>query len=363
MNRGIETFARECFDGLKGTAGLDLHLFKGAGEEVGDNEHRLWCLPRTRALAGVLAKIINRTPYVVEQLSSFVPLVRAIRRDRPNIVYTSDGNLLRRLHQFRRQIDVPFKLLFSNGGPVGPPFRFADHVQQVAPRYYQEALAAGELSTKHSLVPYGINVPEGDPDRSAEAIRRARLTLELPLDRSIVLSVGWISAGHKRMDYTIDEIAALPEPRPFLVLLGNIDEASPAVINRAKERLGLENFSARSEPYERVPLYYQAANVFVLASLKEGFGRVYLEALIAGLPCVAHDNEVTRFVTAGYATLGDLSMPDAMTRVLSDLIQQTPSESEGAARRNFVRQRFSWPALRSEYRGMFSRCALPTQTT
>ena len=33
IDRGIETFFREAFDGLRGTEGLDITLYKGAGTE------------------------------------------------------------------------------------------------------------------------------------------------------------------------------------------------------------------------------------------------------------------------------------------------------------------------------------------
>jgi hypothetical protein len=55
-------------------------------------------------------------------------------------------------------------LLYSNGAPLHPPFLEVDHVQQVAPFYYDEALNAGEPPERHSLVPYGISVHAGDPD-------------------------------------------------------------------------------------------------------------------------------------------------------------------------------------------------------
>ena len=34
LNRGIESFFREAFDGLRGTDGLDITLYKGAGEKL-----------------------------------------------------------------------------------------------------------------------------------------------------------------------------------------------------------------------------------------------------------------------------------------------------------------------------------------
>jgi glycosyltransferase involved in cell wall biosynthesis len=62
------------------------------------------------------------------------------------------------------------------------------------------------------------------------------------------------------------------------------------------ELLGADNFQTRSVALKEVKNYYKIADAFILASLGEGFGRVFLEAMCYGLPCLAHDYEVTRFV-------------------------------------------------------------------
>jgi glycosyltransferase involved in cell wall biosynthesis len=357
LDRGIETFARECFDGLRERPELDLTLFKGAGKEA-PGERVLWNLPRTGRAANLLGKAVRRNGYVVEQLSSFLPLVRAIRAERPEVIFSSESNLRFQLYRWRRWIGVPFKLLFSNGGPVRPPFIRTDFVQQVAPPYLEEALAAGEPKDKHFLVPYGIKVPSGNPDAEPGTKQSARMRLRLPVHRSLVLSVGWISAVHKRMDYLVREVAALPAPRPFLVMLGHMDEASPPILALANQLLGKDGYAARSVPYAEVPDYYRAADVFTLGSLKEGFGRVYLEALIGGLPCAVHDHDhpVMRFVLGGEGEFGDFSQPGALSRLLMSLLAAPTDSTAAARRRQAVRTRFGWDALAPAYLEMFRAC-------
>ena len=355
INRGIETFARECFDGLHGIEGLQIELFKGAGEENSD-EHRLWNLPRNGKLAPFLGKIINRNGYAIEQLSSFLPFVDRIRKGKPDIIFYSDSNLGFQLYKWRKQIGVPYRLLFSNGGPCEPPFSRTDFVQQVAPFYKEQALLAGEVSSKHFQVPYGINVPDRnillkDGDR-----RKLKQQLGLPIDRQIVISVGWISATHKRMDYVVEEIAALPEPRPYLVMLGHIDSNSPPIIELATQKLGQDGFMARSLPYEQVSNYYSVADIFVLGSLKEGFGRVYLEAMIHGLPCIVNDHPVMRYVLAEQGIFVDLSKPDAMSTALADLLQRSQNLDSKIGRIEYVRGKFSWENLAQDYLQMFINC-------
>ena len=357
-HRGIESFFRESFDHLKGTPGLNAKLLKGGGAPAVD-ETVVKCLPKTGRLARMIGIATGRSSYAVEQWSSFPSVAREIRRFRPHVVFTSDANLSFLLRRFRRQIGAPFRVLFSNGGPCHPPFDRHDFVHQVAPFYLDEAVSAGEPPEKHFLVPYGIHVPEA-PIPGPEEKRALRERLRLPVDRRVILSVGWIARRHKRMDYVIEEIARLPEPRPFLQLLGAIDEDSAEIVAMGDGMLGPENFSVRSVPYEEVHDYYRGADLFVLASLQEGFGRVYLEALMHGLPTIGHDHPVIRYVLGDAGICADLSRPGGLAEPLSCLLKSGDLDAQSAdasRRRASVANRFGWEALRGAYLEMFRQAA------
>jgi glycosyltransferase involved in cell wall biosynthesis len=359
MNRGIESFFRDCFDGLHPLAesnGIKLELFKGRGTETTD-EHRVWCLPRTGMIARFAGSAIGRNGYVIEQLSSVIPVQRRICAGRPDVIFYSDCNLAFRLFYNRPKIGVPFRLVYSNGAPLHPPFVRCDHVQQVHPFYLQEAIDKHEDPARHSLVPYGFTVPSGAADFDPEYRTRMKDDLNLPKDRRIILSVGWIAAIHKRMDYLIRELAALPSPRPYLVMLGSMDEQSPPILEQAKQSLGAENFTARSVPYEQVSRYYQAADVFTLCSLVEGFGRVYVEALMHGLPCAVHDHPVMRYVLGDEGTYGDFTQKGALAAQLSRLVPQPLNVDDMRRRRETMRERFSWESLAPQYFQMFRTAA------
>jgi 1,2-diacylglycerol 3-alpha-glucosyltransferase len=356
IDRGIETFFREAFDGLQEIDSLDLRLVKGAGP-LDDRERAVWTLQRTGRIAPALGRLVRRSGYVVEQWSSFLPIVRGIRRFRPHLVFYSDANLGFLLYRFRKWIGVPFRLLFSNGGPCHPPFIRTDYVHQVAPVYYDEAIRAGEPSSKHFFVPYGICVPDDPPEVDVSARAQLRTKLDLPQDRPVVLSVGWVSRTHKRMDYVVREVAAMPKPRPFLQLLGAMDSTSREIVDLATELLGPDGFSARAVRYSEVPKYYRAANVFVLASLAEGFGRVLLEALMYGLPVICHRHPVMEYVIGNSGYADDLSDSGALARRLRTVLDQPVDREAIEERWNSVRGRFSWQALRPRYREMFLACA------
>ena len=323
LNRGIESFFREAFDHLHAVPGLEARLLKGAGPATG-LERAVRCIPRTSALAAAIGRVARRNAYVAEQWSSFLPVVREIREFRPDVVFYSDANLGFLLYWFRRWIGVPYRLLFSNGGPCRPPFVRLDFVHQVNPVCLEQAL---------------------------------RERLDLPPDRPVVLSVGWISRAHKRMHYVVEEVASLPAPRPFLMLLGAMDRSSDEIVRLAHARLGTEGFAARSVPYGEVAPYYAAADCFVLASLSEGFGRVLLEALAHGLPVIAHDHPVMRYVLGEHGILADLSADRALARQLRQVLARPADGRAMRQRWDSVRRRFDWSALAPAYRRMFEHAA------
>jgi glycosyltransferase involved in cell wall biosynthesis len=310
-------------------------------------------LPRTGKAAEILGKLTGKGAYPIEQMTAVPGTVRWMRKIRPHVVLSSDIAIAKRLGKLRGKVLPDFALMYSNGAPLKGPFGDFDHVQQVVPYYLDEGIADGEPAEKQTVVPYGIRVPEGDPDVSVENKMAARKELSLPLDRPIVISVGWISKSLKRMDYTVSEVARLPEPRPFLVMLGAMDDTTPPILKQADEQLGKENYLAKSVAYQQVARYYAAADVFVLGSLQEGFGRVYLESLIAGLPTLAHRHPVMQYVLDDVGVLGDFSAPGGMAGLIQQALQAGNSPADAARRRNSVRKRFAWESLRLAYKNMF----------
>ena len=301
--RGFETFTRECFDALATDDRLDLYLYKGKGP-MADRERAVWCLRRHTQAARALGTIIRRDAYYVEQTTFGLALIAQLERLRPDVVYFSDGVVGSLLWRWRRLNRGAFKLLLSNGGPLGPPaFPRFDHIHQVSEVYHEESQRAGRAAQTQTLIPYGFRIKPRFCPLSPDERTVLRRKLGLPANRSIVLSVGAVNNSHKRMDYIIREVASLPTPRPYLLLLGSMEHQSPPIIRLGNELLGTDGFYTTTVLPDEIPAYYRAADAFVLASLKEGFGRAYVEALAHGLPCLAHDYPVTRSVLGNHGIL------------------------------------------------------------
>jgi glycosyltransferase involved in cell wall biosynthesis len=160
------------------------------------------------------------------------------------------------------------------------------------------------------------------------------------------------------MHYLVEEISRLPKPRPFLQMLGAIDESTAEIVGLARELLGSEGFSARSVSYREVFDYYRAADIFALCSLREGFGRVYLEALMHGLPVIAHRNAVTEYVLGGLAHLGDLNIQGELAGMLARCLMSCRDQDQMDKQWTYVCNRFGWKALAASYVEMFSAVSL-----
>ena len=150
----------------------------------------------------------------------------------------------------------------------------------------------------------------------------------------------------------------MPQPRPFLQMLGAMDEESRGVMELADRLLGRDGYSAKSVPYEAVFDFYRAADIFVLASLKEGFGRVYLEALMHGLPVIAHRHPVMEYVLGGEGVIGNLDCTGELAALLARELEATHDEAASLRRWESVRSRFNWSELAPQYLRMFHRITL-----
>jgi 1,2-diacylglycerol 3-alpha-glucosyltransferase len=354
--RGFETFAIECHTALRRHPRVRATLVWARGAPA-EGERRAPTVRRDSRLARALGALTRRDGYFAEQIVYALALLPVLARERPDVILFSDWALGGALGRLRALTRARYRLLLCNGAPGRPPYdRTIDHVQQLTPAYYEMALAAGEPPERHTLLPLGValepelRVPSND-ERAA-----LRASLGLPSDRELLLSVAALNMWHKRLDYVIREVAAV-EPRPHLVLLGQREDETPAVLELATSLLGAGGFTARTVAPGDVSAYYRCADLFVLGSLYEASGRVLLEALGHGLPTLCHDSETTRYVTGDHALRGDLSRPGGLTALVAAARADPMSDARRHAQHRFAYATFGWDSLLPRYVEMIEQCA------
>lgn len=352
--RGFERVARDMFDELRDRPDLETWLAKGRGEP-GPREVRAWTVHRDARLPRAIGLRLGRNPEWHEQRLFAVTLQRHLARIKPDIVWLPEWTLARALGISRRLTRQSFKIILCNGVGRTPPYPpGVDHVQQVTPGVASAAQAHPE-ALPQTMIPHAIRIGRDFAPPTDEERRALRGSLGLPADRRVMLSVGALNRT-KRVDYLIEEVASLPEP-PYLALLGNFDRETPEMLALARELLGADGFVARSVPEELVADHYRAADCFALASRAEGFGLAFVDALAHGLPAIAHDFAVTRFVLGEHGYLADLGSRGALAEAYRSLGPGDGVEALGRERHDDAYTRFSWDVLAPRYVAMFQRLA------
>jgi glycosyltransferase involved in cell wall biosynthesis len=146
----------------------------------------------------------------------------------------------------------------------------------------QVALGLGLPGGKVSVVGNGV-----DADRFRRGDRgAARARLGLPADATVVLSVGHL-IERKGFHLLIEACARLGRDGLVLVIAGEGPRRGDLERRAAALGLGRRVRLPGAVRNEDLPAYYQAADVFALASSREGWPNVLCEAQACGLPAVA----------------------------------------------------------------------------
>lgn len=347
-HRGYESFARECFEHLRDSPDVTIELVKGSGPSA-PGETSVRGLRRDRKIARALGRGSGVRPFRLEALAFSLSLQPLLALRRPDVVFMSEWDTARGLAYLKRRLSQTFKLLLCNGGFAESGFEHFDHVQELTPAARDHVLGCGGDPTRHTVLPLGFAI-DRDLTLVSDAERSAlRSKWQLPARRPILVSVAALNRSHKRLDYLIDEVASVPEPRPFVLVAGAPDAETPAIRRHATEGLGAEHHRLLTVSADEVPELLRASNVFALTSLAEMQGRAVIEAMAQGLPCLVHDSPVMRFAVDDQGWLGDFTRPGSLARLLTREAV-IGSDSEQATRRHrFVYNRFSWDSLSPRY--------------
>ncbi len=154
--------------------------------------------------------------------------------------------------------------------------------QQLLARYY------GADVDRISVVPCGVNLGLFQPIEKEDA----RQQLGLREDDKILLFVGRIEPL-KGVDILLGAAAQLEsESDCFVLIVGGDDSTRDGEMEHLRDLASQLGIAERvsfmgAVDHERLPLFYNAADVCVVPSFYESFGLVALEAMACGTPVVA----------------------------------------------------------------------------
>jgi 1,2-diacylglycerol 3-alpha-glucosyltransferase len=350
IHRGHEVFARDLFTLLEGR--LDITLFKGGGAAA----PREVVVPSLSRLSPALADVhLPVSPRWLEAareqeririegetfahgalgplLEGGYDVVQCLEQEVCNVVFDNR-------HLFRK----PPKVVFANGGAIpAADLPRCDFVQEHTPYNLRRS-----DRRRAFMIPHGVDLDRFRPGIDTDF--RARHGI--PAGAFLALSVGTICHWHKRMDHVIRELAPLPDVH--LAIVGQ-EAPDSAAIRELGQRLMGDRITFTTLPHDQLPQAYAAADVFVLGSLFETFGIVYIEAMAMGLPvfCTQHENQ--RSIVQQGVFL-DMARPGALTAAMR---QRDPAELArlGQQGRRIVERDFDLARLAERYIEQYARIA------
>ena len=362
IQRGFETYTRELFGALQGHC--EVHLVKASGRR-NTRVHVVPTLRRTSRLFDILPCRM-RTDYrrLQSECALFaLGMIPLLRREQFDVIHFSEVPLGRALLWLRQRFSFRYRLLFSNGAPYQPwDYEAFDAVHQVSPAHDAAGREFGLPSDRSLLVPYGTASERLNPPINWDRLA-ARRILGLPEQAFVVLSLAALNRHHKRIDWLIEEVAKLQGNPAFLVLAGNREAETASLEELATGLLPQGNFRFLQIPYDQVPSLLHTADVLVQCSLEEGFGRVYTEAMGAGVPLLAHPHLTAKWIIDNPDCFVDMTCAGDLSRKLDNL-SQNPTARQRIINQNLdTFQRFKWETLVPEYVRMYERvCELAPQS-
>ena len=200
---------------------------------------------------------------------------------------------------------------------------------------------------KSSKVSHGVNLKRFNPN-----VKPAKVHLHRPL---FVIASRLIP--YKRVGETVMAVGRLV--KGSILVLGDGPEAKK-IDRLGKKLLGPKRYHRLSVSHNVISQYYQAADVFTLASsTSEAFGLAYLEALASGLPVVTTDDPLRREIvgSAGVFVKNPLDLAEYSQAL------QLAIDTKWADKPRKQAEKFSWDKATRKYHQLFKSLVVSSTKT
>ena len=288
-------------------------------------------------------------PYHVEQFTFALNVIRYLRKGF-DIVHTQDPQLAILLQRFKRFRLINTEVILAHGTEEDNSLLAKiKYLQQIAPFHLDQIRKAGIAKDTWFCAPNFIDTRMFKPrDKS-----KMRELFGLPQDTFIILQVAAVKRHHKRIDFAIDCIARLKAKTdlPLLyVVAGGKEDDTDEVIEYGKKMLGDSVRFYVNMSRENMPGLYAASDVFMLTSLMEMLGIVFLEAMACGVPAVGSNHPVQQWVIGSGGDTVDMTDQDAVVSILKRyMADQAYMEDKQKNALAWVKEHFSKDVVIAQY--------------
>jgi teichuronic acid biosynthesis glycosyltransferase TuaC len=242
------------------------------------------------------------------------------------------------------------------------------HCSMITPNNYsheQTLLKLGIPQEKIKVIPNGIHTAQFKPVSKKQQVQ-ARKKLELPLNKKIVLCMGWLiprKGQRYLLDALPDVIASNKKNKKskdllFVIVGSGVQEEE---LKQKVKRLKLQKrvLFVPSQPPNEIPRWMHTADIFILPSLSEGRPNVVPEALSSGVPVIAtHVNGTPEFIEN--RKNGLLIPPKdskAIAQALNLLLKKTTlyAKLKKNARKSILQKKLGWETQARKYYEVYSK--------
>ncbi|MBS1814557.1 MAG: glycosyltransferase family 4 protein [Acidobacteria bacterium] len=181
------------------------------------------------------------------------------------------------------------------------------------------------------LMPYAVDNAYFAERTAAAASTQKQLRADLQLadDRPVILFASKLQT-RKHCNHLLEAYFRMPEPRPYLVIVGNGEERialEQRVAEKGCDTVRFAGFRNQSE----LPRFFNLASVFVLPARHEPWGLIVNEAMSASLPVIVTDEVgaapdlVKNGINGFIYPFGDI---EALQRALQYVLQSPEKAAE-----------------------------------